>query len=680
VAFWSASYALWQFSISRDAAYFWLKMLTAGSILIPIFYYQFTVYFLQLEKRLFYRISIIAGYFLAFLFLVLTPSSLLVEDLEQKFSFVYWPNAGQLYIFFIVFFAFFFLMTAYIYLRGYQEEQGIKKEQIKYLLLGTGVGFIGGATNFPLWYDIPVLPYGNILVSIYVLFTAYAIIAHRLLNIKFVLKKSSVIVFSLVVVFAAIIPFKFFFDRYTGTVSFWGDIVIIVVAIYIYPYLREWFNYAANKYFFTSLYDGRKVITQLSDSLRVSLDTNYICDSLYDILGEAFHFQSFAVLSYDDDKGKYKIEFNRGFAVSGVSVFSGNDMLHKKFVSQGKAMIVEELDRLYGKTEAAETIKLLKEMKADVLMPLNVKDKTIGLLVLGPKETGDMYNDEDIQILEIAGAQAAIAIENAWLFEETKRFNVKLKQEVDRATADLKQANTKLKRLDVAKSEFISIASHQLRTPLTVIKGYISMILEGSFGKISKTQKESLEKVYESSERLIQLIENLLNISRIESGRLQYSFMPLDLEKLVANVVEELESVAKKKGLRFTYKKPKTALPTLKLDEEKLRQVIMNLIDNSIKYTKQGSVTVSLYQKDNRVIFSVKDTGIGIDEEGKDNLFKKFSRGTGTSLIHTEGTGLGLYVAKQIVEGHGGDIRVESPGEGKGSEFLVALPVAKEGE
>jgi signal transduction histidine kinase len=151
--------------------------------------------------------------------------------------------------------------------------------------------------------------------------------------------------------------------------------------------------------------------------------------------------------------------------------------------------------------------------------------------------------------------------------------------------------------------------------------------------------------------------------------------MPLDLEKLVANVVEELESVAKKKGLRFTYKKPKTALPTLKLDEEKLRQVIMNLIDNSIKYTKQGSVTVSLYQKDNRVIFSVKDTGIGIDEEGKDNLFKKFSRGTGTSLIHTEGTGLGLYVAKQIVEGHGGDIRVESPGEGKGSEFLVSLPV-----
>jgi signal transduction histidine kinase len=343
-------------------------------------------------------------------------------------------------------------------------------------------------------------------------------------------------------------------------------------------------------------------------------------------------------------------------------------------------MIIEEMEKRYEKIWDKKAINLLKQMKADILMPLNVKDKTIGLLVLGPKETGDMYNDEDIQILEIAGAQAAIAIENAWLFEETKKFNVKLKQEVDRATADLKQANTKLKRLDVAKSEFISIASHQLRTPLTVIKGYISMILEGSFGKISKTQKESLEKVYESSERLIQLIENLLNISRIESGRLQYSFMPLDLEKLVANVVEELESVAKKKGLRFTYKKPKTALPTLKLDEEKLRQVIMNLIDNSIKYTKQGSVTVSLYQKDNRVIFSVKDTGIGIDEEGKDNLFKKFSRGTGTSLIHTEGTGLGLYVAKQIVEGHGGDIWVESPGEGKGSEFLVSLPVAKEGK
>jgi signal transduction histidine kinase len=551
----------------------------------------------------------------------------------------------------------------------------LKYGQIKYVLFALILYFLS-SVDFLVNYGFDFYPFGFLFILGFLGVFAYAILKYRLFDIRLVLRKSSVIAASLAVVFALAIPAMYFIDKYSQPViAFWGDLLVIATAVYIYPFIRERFFYIANKYFFTSLYDGRQVITEISENFRTNLDTDLICQSLYSILGESFHFKAFALFAYDREKAGYKVEFVRGLRAARGEFYSGKDLLPRGFARAGKPMIIEEMEKRYEKIWDKKAINLLKQMKADILMPLNVKDKTIGLLVLGPKETGDMYNDEDIQILEIAGAQAAIAIENAWLFEETKKFNVKLKQEVDRATADLKQANTKLKRLDVAKSEFISIASHQLRTPLTVIKGYISMILEGSFGKISKTQKESLEKVYESSERLIQLIENLLNISRIESGRLQYSFMPLDLEKLVANVVEELESVAKKKGLRFTYKKPKTALPTLKLDEEKLRQVIMNLIDNSIKYTKQGSVTVSLYQKDNRVIFSVKDTGIGIDEEGKDNLFKKFSRGTGTSLIHTEGTGLGLYVAKQIVEGHGGDIRVESPGEGKGSEFLVSLPV-----
>jgi signal transduction histidine kinase len=237
--------------------------------------------------------------------------------------------------------------------------------------------------------------------------------------------------------------------------------------------------------------------------------------------------------------------------------------------------------------------------------------------------------------------------------------------------------NEKLRKIDQAKSEFISIASHQLRTPLTVIKGYISMIIDGTFGPMNPKIKDSLVRVESSNERLIKLVEDLLNVSRIESGRLKYNFERKQLEDLVASVCDELKENARRKGLNFEYFPPKQKLPPVVMDEEKLRQAIMNLIDNSIKYTAKGIVTVMLKKQENGILFCVSDTGIGVRAEDIPNLFKKFSRGTGTSLIHTEGTGLGLFVVKQMIEAHGGRTWLESAGEGRGSKFYFVIPFAK---
>jgi signal transduction histidine kinase len=310
----------------------------------------------------------------------------------------------------------------------------------------------------------------------------------------------------------------------------------------------------------------------------------------------------------------------------------------------------------------------------EILTPLNIKDKTIGLIALGSKESGDMYNDEDLQVLEIVGAQTAIAMENALLYDETRKFNINLKREVERATKELREANEQLKILDQAKSDFISIASHQLRTPLTIVKGYVSMMLEGNFGELNPMERDSLEKVFESNERLIRLVENLLNISRIESGRMQYTYEVMPLEKVVDSVVDELQSYAIKMKLKLSYKKQKAALPLVRIDEEKIRQVVMNLIDNAIKYTKAGTVTVSLKEDDGGIIFTVSDSGMGINPLDISKLFKKFSRVAGTNLVHTEGTGLGLYVARTMIEAHKGRIWAESDGEGLGSRFSFWLP------
>ncbi|MBU1246440.1 HAMP domain-containing histidine kinase, partial [Patescibacteria group bacterium] len=223
--------------------------------------------------------------------------------------------------------------------------------------------------------------------------------------------------------------------------------------------------------------------------------------------------------------------------------------------------------------------------------------------------------------------------------------------------------------------EFISIASHQLRTPLTVIKGYLSMILEGDFGKVEPKQQDPLNKVYLSGEQMIQLVNDFLSISRIEADRLEFNYEMTNLENMVNNIVDDLKKTIKQKNLSLKYIKSSEQLPLVKIDQEKMRQTIINVIDNAIKYTRQGNITVSLKMVDGKIQFCVSDSGAGISQDDLPMLFKKFSRGKTISKMYTEGTGLGLYVARKMVEAHKGKMWAESEGENKGSQIYFQLPV-----
>ncbi len=252
---------------------------------------------------------------------------------------------------------------------------------------------------------------------------------------------------------------------------------------------------------------------------------------------------------------------------------------------------------------------------------------------------------------------------------------VKRKEELQALTQELAIANQELKRLDAAKSEFISIASHQLRTPLTAIKGYVSLILEGSYGKVPMTLQDVLNKVYVVNNRMGQLVEDLLSISRIESGRVQYNFVEAQLEPIVADIVDMFTIMAKDKKLSLKIKLPSKSLPKLTLDVNKIREVVSNLIDNALKYTKEGGVTVTVEGDTKCVSIRIKDTGIGVDPKESKRLFEKFTRSTETMKLDVSGTGLGLYVGKNFVEAHGGLLSVESEGPGKGATFIIKLPV-----
>ncbi len=666
------TFMMFQSKGNIEMAIFWDRMVYLGVIFVPAFMYHFCLAFTNKKNNTLLYIS----YILSTIFIFLSRTDYFVKDV-----FIYkWGVHTKAQIFHHIFLIYFcaIVVTWFIQMFRYYRRlggQSIKKEQTRYVFIAFLVLFSLGLPAYLPAYGIGIYPFSYIAGLLFVIILAYAIVNTRLMDIKLVLRQSTVYLTSLSLTLIPALFLKYLFDNFLPEYSYWIDTVIVIFSITIFPFFKERIYRFANKYLFSSLYDTKTVIKELSDKLGSTLETGTIYQTVTDVLSSALHMKALSFLACGVKKKDVRILFNSGLRVAeGMRSEVACKVIFGTYAGAGKMVILDELKNKPGRQDKVVS-KALADTGAEVLVPLTVNDKSVGIIALGSKESGDSYNNEDLDLLKIVGSQTAIALENALLYEETKKFNVKLVKEVDRATHELKQANDELKTLDRAKSDFISIASHQLRTPLTVIKGYGSMMLEGSFGQMPAPIKDNVQKIYDSNERLINLVEDLLNVSRIESGRLQFNFELGQLDEMIASVVEELTANAAKKNLFLKFNKPKKAFPAIKMDKTKLRQVAINLIDNAIKYTEKGGITIDLIQEGDKLKFCVADTGMGIKAEEIPNLFKKFSRGEETSIIHTEGTGLGLYVGKMMIEAHGGRIWAESDGEGKGSRFCFELPI-----
>lgn len=257
------------------------------------------------------------------------------------------------------------------------------------------------------------------------------------------------------------------------------------------------------------------------------------------------------------------------------------------------------------------------------------------------------------------------------IIKEVEQRKVLVKRELE-----LKKANIRLRGLDRAKTQFVSIAAHQLRTPLSAIKWSLSMIIRGEMGFLTNEQKKFLTKSYSSNERMIRLINNLLNISRIEAKKLRYKFVSYQLENLLDIILSDFSGNIKRKHIIIKVHKSKKPLPRVRIDPERIRTVLQNLLDNAIKYTHQkGTITIELEQKDKQAQVSIKDTGIGISESQQEFIFNQFFRADNAIKEVPDGSGLGLFIIKEIVNYHGGKIWFESK-ENKGSIFYFTVPFA----
>jgi len=875
-AFWSFGYWRWLLEYDNyDNAIFWLKFLTIGSIWIPVLFVQWiSLIFKGLVIKKFNRLIFVISYIVAVVFTFFnffTP--LLVESVQQKLFFTFWPNAGPLYKFYILYYLLLTVYAGILLINYYGKTSGYLKSQIKYVTIACLIALTGGFFNFFLWFDILIPPYGNFIIPIYPILISYAIIKYRLMDIRFVISRS-ILYFILILTVALSFTFITFSSAqfFEGQGQIWVTLFVSLIIVIGLDPLKKLLSSLTDKFFFKAKIDYQDALRETGQILAKELDLEKLLSSLTIKLEERIklHKVTFLILKNDGKSYENLDEQNK-------LELPADDTIFEFFKMHQEIVVTEEISRKKSdkknrdKVEVLERLeKRLDDLKISLVVPIFSEEGLMGIFLIENKLSGSPFTQADLDFFEVLEPQVATALEKSKLFEEVQLAKTNLEVLVEQRTADLEErnkyltalqtlinvitrsldfkkvmqtiadgiskelgfiggilsfinfedntisvgaisnttkiqkvismlpddpskfkvplddpinisvkaikekklvysdsfydsvvpalpkplaitiqkildvksvvavpvyseekiigaidfvlkktfdeiteveeemmksladqvgivyrnltlynkiqkaneelkvANVRLKKLDEAKSEFLSIASHQLRTPLTGIKGYLSMILEGDFGKLPENVNNIIEDVFQNTDRLTRLVNIFLNVSRIESGRFELSKKDVNIVELIKEVVKELLLTAEKKELKLIFNAPQKVLATIKLDRDKIKDVLVNLVDNAIKYTPKGKVEVFLEEVGKAIKVEIKDTGIGIKKGEDQELFKKFVRGEGIAKINTGGSGLGLFIAKKIVEAHGGKIWAESKGTDLGSSFIFTLPYNSE--
>lgn len=367
-------------------------------------------------------------------------------------------------------------------------------------------------------------------------------------------------------------------------------------------------------------------------------------------------------LSETDIIRKARKTINHDIFRESISLETTRNIIEKS-VNEHSRMVTPELTDLIFPDIPSAHLQIVKDMlqiKSSIITPLIVRGEVIGSLIVSLSENEKNLAQYQKDLIARLADVIGIALDNALLYKR------------------IQEANEKLQQLDRTKDEFVSLASHELRTPMTVIKSYLWMTINGKGGKVSEKQRFYLDRAYKSTDRLIALVNEMLNVSRIESNRISISPKAILLDSLIREIANEMELRASELGLKIVVNIP-NVLPEVLADIDKIREVIINLIGNSLKFTSPGgTITIFCKAKGGAVETDILDTGVGMTAQDIPKLFHKFGMVGDNYLTKTnaQGTGLGLYIAKSIIELHGGKIWAASSGKGKGSVFSFTLPIA----
>ncbi|CAN5625307.1 hypothetical protein BH23PAT1_BH23PAT1_4220 [soil metagenome] len=589
------------------------------------------------------------------------------------------PVFGPAYPLLVMWMVLTFILLVAILLRTYRKAVGTGKSQIFTMMLGLFFSVVlAFATNVaaPSLLNSSEPAKLTPLSAIVLAFAlSYAVIKHGFLDIRFIVARAvgyALSIFSLGWIYgltAYLLLPRIFFPELdlTRTQEVFFAITAVIIALTFQP-LKRFFDRVTNKLFYQDAYDGQALIDQLNAILVTNVDLDNLIKRSADLIGRNLKSKHCSFLINETAYMPRRIISDKQSSFKELDTIKETTEHLKQQIIVTDELEDNKLKRVLQKNDIAGLARLTTTLKYDI--------EGTGFLILGEKMSGNPYNSQDIRIIRIIANEMVIAIQNALRYEEIEKFNITLLEKVDTATRQLRKSNEKLKAMDEAKDEFISMASHQLRTPLTSVKGYLSMVLEGDAGKVPPAQQKFINQAFVSSQRMAYLISDLLNISRLRTGKFIIDSIPTNLAEVIEGEIGQLRETAESRKLKLIYKKPAN-FPELTLDEVKIRQVIMNFIDNAIYYTPAGGrVEVTLADTGQVVEFKVIDNGIGVPRSEQHQLFNKFYRAGNARKARPDGTGLGLFMAKKVITAQGGNIIFQSR-EGMGSTFGFAIPKKK---
>ena len=562
---------------------------------------------------------------------------------------------GPVYIIWGIYLAIIYNYGLFILAKKLIISKGFDRVQIKYILIAGILPMIVGIVPniiIPLFGNYRYIFIGPFASIVMALIITYAILKHRLMDIRFVIARSVsyTLLLILIGIFYAggLFAVSILWTKEVTTVSglFFSTLLAVIISFSFQP-LRLFLEKITDEVFYKGHYDSQELLHSFSQIMATTLTLKDLTNKLTDAINTQMRTsRGLFIIENLDQESKIDITKEQ------IRQLQSNDTI----------IVFEEIPE-------GEIKELMRKNEISLIFPLSTKEKHIGLLILGEKMSGEIFFEQDIRVLEIAGPEFAIALQNAQRFEEISQFNVKLQEEIKKATEDLKNANEELKKLDQLKDEFLSLAAHELRTPMTAIKGYSYELMKNL---ANPKGKEYVERIYKSTERLVNLVNDMLDVGRIESGTIEIVVEKIDLGKIITDVITEAAGKVAEKDLKLTFTPIGQKTFTVSADSAKLIQVLTNLIGNAVKFTPNGgNVGVAIQLKNGFVETTITDTGVGIDKEDLTKLFGKFVRAkTGSGI---QGTGLGLYLSKKLINLMGGEMWVKSEGAGQGSIFGFTL-------
>ena len=686
VGFWAINHFL-AFAIQNEvAALFFHRALMAGAIFIPATFFHFVCILLDIYNKK--KGWIFFGYALSIFFFLTDFTTLFITSVSKKLFFKYFEDPGPMYHPFMIMFVSFAVYSHYLMFRGCQTSAGARKNQIKYVFVGTLIGFVGGSTSFPLVYNIPIPPVGNCLVSVYIIMSAIAILKYRLMDINIALTRAGIFVF--VYLFVLGVPFWLGYKHGLWQYATWLMLILATAGPFVYQYLRR----QAEVRLLSEEQHAHQVLTQAAGGMLRFRSIEKLVSLIVHVICKTLKLDAAGVFLLEEDTGEYKpaaVRPRSSFRYS--ESLHGNNVLIQRLTTLEEPLVYEEVKiqehQLKDKTDDSipEIARQMRALSALAILPLMSRDRLLGFLILGAKKSQRMYSRDDLAVLWALAYQAALAIENARLHKKAEEELLKEEREL-------------------TASHIGHGASHQF-------KNILNKIMQHSRGKemdideleLNNLSQEELKKLVIGLKEEFQAITEKVNQgTEIVSGILSLGagspvdFKPADLKAIVQHSLQGVKLKMSKRTAQSLSAIPEMSfdipdsLPRVWCNSLQIEQVIDNMLDNNLEAIEEkenlikwgeltqdepfrGKIRLEAWVNNEHIYLKISDNGIGIKQENRAKIFLPLFSTKDTGRISRKGHGVGMYVIKKIILAHQGKVSLVESEYGKGASFMIEFPL-----